>query len=54
MPFTLWLLRAFFPSLAMDLEHAARVGGVSRFQELGRIVVPQGAAVQGWGRERKG
>lgn len=41
LPFTLWLLRAFFLSLPVDLEHAAFVDGASRFQSLIYVVVPQ-------------
>lgn len=41
LPFTLWLLRAFFQSLPIDLEHAAWVDGASRFQSIVYVVVPQ-------------
>jgi ABC-type glycerol-3-phosphate transport system permease component len=41
LPFTIWLLRAFFQSLPIDLEHAAWVDGASRFQGLVHVVVPQ-------------
>lgn len=40
LPFTLWLLRAFFQSLPVDLEHAAWVDGASRLQSLVHVVVP--------------
>ena len=40
LPFTLWLLRAFFQSLPVELEHAAWVDGASRIQSLVYIVVP--------------
>jgi ABC-type glycerol-3-phosphate transport system permease component len=40
LPFTLWLLRAFFQSLPVELEHAAWVDGASRVQSLVHIVVP--------------
>jgi multiple sugar transport system permease protein len=40
LPFTLWLLRAFFQSLPVDLEHAAWVDGASRFRSLVHVVVP--------------
>ena len=40
LPFTLWLLRAFFQSLPVELEHAAWVDGASRIQSLVHIVVP--------------
>jgi ABC-type glycerol-3-phosphate transport system permease component len=41
LPFTLWLLRAFFQSFPVDLEHAAWVDGASRLQGLVHIVIPQ-------------
>jgi ABC-type glycerol-3-phosphate transport system permease component len=41
LPFTLWLLRAFFQSLPIDLEHAAWVDGATRFQAVVHVVVPQ-------------
>jgi ABC-type glycerol-3-phosphate transport system permease component len=41
LPFTLWLLRAFFQSFPVDLEHAAWVDGASRLQGLVHVVVPQ-------------
>jgi ABC-type glycerol-3-phosphate transport system permease component len=40
LPFTLWLLRAFFQSLPVELEQAAWVDGASRVQGLVHIVVP--------------
>jgi ABC-type glycerol-3-phosphate transport system permease component len=40
LPFTLWLLRAFFQSLPVDLEHAAWVDGANRFRSLVHVVVP--------------
>ncbi len=40
LPFTLWLLRAFFQSLPVELEHAAWVDGASRFRSLVHVVVP--------------
>lgn len=41
LPFTLWLLRAFFQSLPIDLEYAAWVDGASRFQAVIHVVLPQ-------------
>jgi ABC-type glycerol-3-phosphate transport system permease component len=41
LPFTLWLLRAFFQSLPIDLEHAAWVDGATRLQAVVHVVVPQ-------------
>jgi ABC-type glycerol-3-phosphate transport system permease component len=40
LPFTLWLLRAFFQSLPVELEHAAWVDGASRFRSVVHVVVP--------------
>lgn len=40
LPFTLWLLRAFFQSLPVDLEHAAWVDGAGRFRSLVHVVIP--------------
>jgi ABC-type glycerol-3-phosphate transport system permease component len=40
LPFTLWLLRAFFQSLPVELEQAAWVDGASRVQGLVYVVVP--------------
>jgi ABC-type glycerol-3-phosphate transport system permease component len=41
LPFTLWLLRAFFASLPIELEQAAFIDGASRFQTVVHVVVPQ-------------
>jgi ABC-type glycerol-3-phosphate transport system permease component len=41
LPFTLWLLRAFFLSLPIELEQAAFVDGANRLQSLVYVVVPQ-------------
>lgn len=41
LPFTLWLLRAFFLSLPVELEQAAFVDGATRLQSLVYVVVPQ-------------
>ena len=41
LPFTLWLLRAFFQSFPMDLEEAAFIDGANRFQSLVWVVIPQ-------------
>jgi multiple sugar transport system permease protein len=39
-PFSTWLLMGFFKSIPRDLEDAARVDGLSRFQTFARLVVP--------------
>ena len=41
LPFTLWLLRAFFQSFPMDLEESAFIDGANRFQSLFYVVLPQ-------------
>ena len=41
LPFTLWLLRAFFHSFPLDLEQAAFVDGANRFQSLVYVLLPQ-------------
>jgi ABC-type glycerol-3-phosphate transport system permease component len=40
LPFSLWLLRAFFQSIPLDLEEAALVDGAGRLQALIYIVAP--------------
>jgi multiple sugar transport system permease protein len=39
-PFTLWLLRAYFAHVPQELEEAARVDGASRWTVLWKIVLP--------------
>ena len=41
LPFTLWLLRSFFQSLPVEIEHAAMVDGASRLRAMVDVVVPQ-------------
>lgn len=41
LPFTLWLLRAFFQSMPMELEESAFIDGANRFQSLIYVVIPQ-------------
>jgi len=43
LPFTIWLLRAYFESLPTDMEEAARIDGCSRLGTLFRIVLPLSA-----------
>lgn len=43
LPFTIWLLRAYFESLPADMEEAARVDGCSRLGTVFRIVFPLSA-----------
>jgi multiple sugar transport system permease protein len=39
-PFSTWLLMGFFKSIPRDLEDAAMVDGLSRFQTFAKLVVP--------------
>ena len=41
LPFTLWLLRAFFQALPKELEEAACIDGANRFQSVVYVVLPQ-------------
>lgn len=41
LPFTLWLLRAFFQSLPIELEEAAFVDGANRLQSVVHVVLPE-------------
>ncbi len=40
LPYTLWLLRAFFQTIPIDIEDSAYVDGATRLQTLIRIVLP--------------
>ena len=40
LPFSMWMLRAFFQSIPVDLEEAAMMDGASRPQAVVRIVLP--------------
>jgi len=40
LPYTLWLLRAFFQTIPIDIEDSAYVDGATRLQTLVRIVLP--------------
>ncbi|MBI4242358.1 MAG: carbohydrate ABC transporter permease, partial [Candidatus Rokubacteria bacterium] len=40
MPFTLWLLRAFFETIPIELEEAALVDGAGRFRAVVYVVLP--------------
>ncbi|HSB80367.1 MAG TPA: carbohydrate ABC transporter permease [Candidatus Methylomirabilis sp.] len=41
LPFTLWLLRAFFQSFPIELEQAAFIDGATRLQSVVYVVIPQ-------------
>ena len=43
-PFATWLLMGFFKSIPRDLEDAAMVDGLTRFQTFWRIAVPVSAS----------
>ncbi|MGH7321965.1 MAG: carbohydrate ABC transporter permease [Candidatus Rokuibacteriota bacterium] len=40
LPFTLWLLRAFFETIPLELEEAALVDGADRFRAVVYVVLP--------------
>lgn len=40
LPFTLWILRAFFETIPIELEEAAMVDGASRFRAVLYVVLP--------------
>ncbi len=39
-PFCVWLLKAYFLNIPMELEEAAMVDGATRFQAMVRVVLP--------------
>ena len=39
-PFCVWLLKAYFLNIPMELEDAAMVDGATRFQSMVRVVLP--------------
>lgn len=43
LPFTVWVLMTFFKAIPRDLEEAAAVDGLSRWQTLWRVVFPLAA-----------
>ena len=40
LPFSVWLLRAFFLSIPLDLEEAAMIDGANRFQAIVYVIMP--------------
>lgn len=42
-PFSIWMLKAYFLSIPMELEDAAMVDGATRFQSMIRVVMPLAA-----------
>lgn len=43
LPFSTWMLKAYFDTVPRDLEEAAQVDGCTRLQALSRIVLPLAA-----------
>jgi multiple sugar transport system permease protein len=43
LPYSIWILTAFFETLPAELEDSARVDGCTRFQAFLRIVIPLSA-----------
>lgn len=43
LPVSLWILVSYFAQVPMDLDHAGRIDGASRFQILVRIILPLAA-----------
>lgn len=39
-PFSVWMLKAYFLGIPMELEDAAQVDGATRFQAMTRVVLP--------------
>jgi multiple sugar transport system permease protein len=40
LPLAIWLLKGFYDNIPVELEHAARIDGATRFQAFVRIVMP--------------
>jgi multiple sugar transport system permease protein len=40
LPYALWILRAFFQSIPIEIEHAALIDGANRAQALAYVVMP--------------
>jgi ABC-type glycerol-3-phosphate transport system permease component len=40
LPYSLWLLKAFFENIPVELEQAAMIDGANRLQALFRVVIP--------------
>jgi len=58
LPLSIWLLKGFYDNIPVELEHAARIDGATRFQAFRLIVLPLSspgiiataiyAFIQGW------
>jgi ABC-type glycerol-3-phosphate transport system permease component len=42
LPFALWLMRAYFATIPIELEEAAMIDGATRFQAIMKVVIPLG------------
>jgi len=40
LPYTIWLLQAYFKTIPSELEDAGRIDGCSRLQVVNRIIIP--------------
>ena len=40
LPFAIWLMAAFFGTIPVELEDAARIDGCNRFETLWRVILP--------------
>lgn len=40
LPFAIWLMAAFFGTIPIELEDAARIDGCNRFETLWRVILP--------------
>jgi multiple sugar transport system permease protein len=40
LPLAIWLLKGFYDNIPVELEHAARIDGATRFQAFVRIIMP--------------
>lgn len=43
LPLSIWLLKGFYDNIPVELEHAARIDGASRFQAFLRVIMPLSA-----------
>jgi ABC-type glycerol-3-phosphate transport system permease component len=42
LPFALWLMRAYFATIPIELEEAAMIDGATRFQAILKVIIPLG------------
>jgi multiple sugar transport system permease protein len=43
LPLSIWLLKGFYDNIPIELEHAARIDGATRFQAFIRVIMPLSA-----------